>query len=237
MNYGLLFTALAYVVGLVIFAWESRRRGFDRGAMFRIVAAAIFGGAIGARLSQFIYQGWPMSVPAAAIADPATGGRAILGGVIGGWIAVEITKRVMGLRRRTGDAFALALAGGESIGRVGCFFNECCWGVTCSAPWAVYQHDAWRHPAQLYSAVVAACIFATLLLLRSRFQAVGALFRLYLLLFGGTRFLLEFVRYRDSLHFGLSVMQWFCLELIAVAIVGFVLIRRSQKAQLSEVEA
>lgn len=237
MTAGFAFTALAYVVGLVIFAWESRRRGFDRGAMVQIVAAAVFGGAIGARLSQFIYQGWPASVPASAIVDPATGGRAILGGVIGGWIAVELMKRVMGLRRRTGDAFALALAGGEAVGRIGCYFNACCYGEACSAPWAVYQHGAWRHPAQIYSAIVAACIFGALLWFRPRLPTVGSLFRVYLLLFGGTRFLLEFVRYRDSLHFGLSTMQWFCLELVVVAVVGFVLIRRSQRGKVVEVEA
>lgn len=188
MTPGLFFTVLAYVVGLAVFAWESRRRGFDKGAMLQIVAAAIVGGAIGARLGQFFYQGWPTGVPAQSILDPSVGGRAILGGVIGGWIAVEIAKRIMGLKRRTGDAFALALASGESIGRIGCFFNTCCFGDTCNAPWAVYQHEAWRHPAQIYSSLVAAGIFCALLWLRPRLPTVGALFRAYLLLFGATRF-------------------------------------------------
>ena len=33
------------------------------------------------------------------------------------------------------------------MGRLGCFFNQCCYGSQCDLPWAIYQHDAWRHPA------------------------------------------------------------------------------------------
>jgi phosphatidylglycerol:prolipoprotein diacylglycerol transferase len=139
-----------------------------------------------------------------------------------GWVAVEIAKRRLGIRRSTGDLFALALPAGEAVGRIGCYLNGCCYGTECASPIAVYQHGAYRHPAQLYTAVVAASIFGVLLWVDRRASGQsptapyrqGDLFRLYLLLFGATRFLLEFVRENNTFWLGMTPMQWFCLELV-----------------------
>jgi phosphatidylglycerol:prolipoprotein diacylglycerol transferase len=149
-----------------------------------------------------------------AAIDPRTGGRSLLGGLVFGCIGAEIGKRAFGLRCSTGDLFALALPAGEAVGRLGCYLNGCCYGTKCDLPWAVWQHGAWRHPAQIYSSAVAAAIFGILLWLRPRLKREGDLFRAYLFLFGLTRFALEFVRWRETLWFGLSPMQWFCLELV-----------------------
>ncbi|MFI5387742.1 MAG: prolipoprotein diacylglyceryl transferase [Fimbriimonadales bacterium] len=109
---------------------------------------------------------------------------------------------------------ALALPAGEAVGRIGCFFNGCCYGTVCSTPWAVYQHGAWRHPVQIYSAVTAALIFGSLLGVRKWLTREGDLFMLYLVAFGATRFGLEFLRQNDTFWLGLTPMQWLCLELI-----------------------
>ena len=60
----------------------------------------------------------------------------------------------------------------------------------------------------------------------------GDLFRVYLLLFGATRFALEFVRWRESTVAGLSPMQWFCLDLVALALVGLLRRRKDGLPQL-----
>ena len=84
-------------------------------------------------------------------------------------------------------------------------------------PWAVYQHDAWRHPTQIYSAVFAAALFVTLLMLRKRLTAEGALFKAYLGLYGAGRFVIEFYR-ADRVPSGpLSLVQWCCLGMMAYA--------------------
>ena len=147
----------------------------------------------------------------------------------------------MGIRRSTGDLFALALPAGEAVGRIGCHLNGCCYGEKCDAPWAVWQHGAWRYPAQLLSSATAAATFGFLLWLSKDSPSPsgsswrggwgerlreGDLFRVYLLLFGVTRFALEFVRWRESTMAGLSPMQWFCLDLVAIALVG--LLRRKK---------
>jgi phosphatidylglycerol:prolipoprotein diacylglycerol transferase len=214
---GLFFTALGYAVGILIFYLEARRRGLATTGMRHIVVAALAGGIIGAKLTQWAIASWLVFTQhPEAILDPANGGRTIIGGIIGGWIAVEIAKGRLGIRRSTGDLFALALPAGEAVGRVGCFFNSCSVGTVSAVPWAVFQLGAWRHPAQIYTSVVAAGVFLLLLRLRDTRPREGDLFRLYLVLFGLTRFGLEFFRERTTFYAGLSMAQWACLEMVVV---------------------
>ena len=109
-----------------------------------------------------------------------------------------IAKRIMGIRRPTGDLFAMALPAGEVVGRIGCHLNGCCYGIRCEMPGAVFQHGALRFPAQLVSSATAAVMFGVLLWLAPKLKREGDLFRAYLLLFGTTRFAIEFVRWLNS---------------------------------------
>jgi phosphatidylglycerol---prolipoprotein diacylglyceryl transferase len=219
MTLGMLFTALGYATGALVFLFAARAKKMSTEGIWIVVAIGFTCGLVGAKLTELVAEGWPTRIPAGALIDPRTGGRALLGGLVFGYLGIELAKRLMGIRRPTGDLFALALPAGEAVGRIGCYFNGCCYGEKSNLPWAVYQHGAWRHPAQLYSAVVALALFCLLVWLRPRLPREGDLFRVYLVGFGLTRFLLEFVRWRESLVFGLSPMQWFCLELaIGVAI-------------------
>jgi phosphatidylglycerol:prolipoprotein diacylglycerol transferase len=47
-------------------------------------------------------------------------GKTIVGAILMGTIAVEFAKRRVGITRRTGDLFAIPLAVGIAIGRLGC---------------------------------------------------------------------------------------------------------------------
>jgi hypothetical protein len=47
-------------------------------------------------------------------------GKTILGGIAGGYAAVEIAKWIFGIRARTGDSFALPIAVAVGVGRIGC---------------------------------------------------------------------------------------------------------------------
>lgn len=212
---------MGYLVGALVLWWAASAKRLATKGMGWVAFNGFFAGIVGAKLTQLIAEGWPVRVSLATGLDPRAGGRALLGGLVLGWIGVEVSKLRLGIRRSTGDLFALALPAGEAVGRIGCFFNGCCYGDECKAPWSVYQHGAWRHPAQLYSAFVSAALFCGLLWVRPRMKREGDLFLLYLFGFGTTRFLLEFVRWRESIYFGLSPMQWFCLELVLGSIVAF----------------
>jgi phosphatidylglycerol:prolipoprotein diacylglycerol transferase len=208
---GLLFTAAGYVVGGLVFYLVVRRQKRATEAMAWVALAGLAGGVLGAKLTEWLLGSGAGQT--AGLFDPRLGGRALIGGLVVGWLAVEAAKWRLGIRRSTGDAFALALPAGEAVGRLGCFFNGCCYGVATTAPWAVVQHGAPRHPAQLYAAAAAMAIFGALLVLRDRLPREGDLFRLYLVLFGASRFGLEFLRERSIAFGGLSLAQWVCLEL------------------------
>lgn len=229
MTLGTLFTALSYLVGALVFLWAARVRKMSTEGTWVVVAIGFVFAMVGAKLTQLVAEGWPWRVPLSVALDPRNGGRALLGGLIFGWIGVEVAKRRLGIRRSMGDFFALAIPAGEAVGRIGCHFNGCCYGEKCDLPWAVYQHGAWRQPAQLYSAAVALLTFVFLLWLRPRLTREGDLFKVYLVIFGLTRFGLEFVRWRESLYFGLSAMQWFCLELV-VGVAALITLGRHQEA-------
>lgn len=225
MTLGEVFTATGFLTGGFVLWWVAREKRLATSGMGWIVAAGLFSGLLGAKLAQFFASGWPVKVPPGVALDPAAGGRSLLGGLVFGWIGVEIAKRRLGIVRGTGDLFALALPAGEAVGRIGCYLNGCCYGTRCDLPWAIYQHGAWRHPAQLYSSVVAGTLFALLCAIRKRVTREGDLFRLYLIGFGISRFALEFVRQPDALWWGLTPMQWFCIDIVAIAVIGLVLTR------------
>jgi phosphatidylglycerol---prolipoprotein diacylglyceryl transferase len=220
MTLGEFLTLLSYLVGAAVFVRAARRRKLATEGMAILAAVGFVSGIVGAKLTQTIASGLPLTT----VANP--GGRALLGGLAFGWLGVEIAKRVMGIRRSTGDLFALALPAGEAVGRLGCHFNECCYGIPWDGPGAVWQHGVFRFPSQIASGFVAAGIFGALLWLSRSGEGLreGDLFKTYLLLFGLTRFGLEFVRWRESTVYGLSPMQWFCLDLIVIASIG--LLRR-----------
>ncbi len=200
------FNLLALVVGWVVYR---RFGGPDQNKYLRLVAAiGLVGGALIAHYAEFAAEGADPHL----VLDPLLGGRTVIGGIIGGWIAVELAKKWMGISAPTGDAFAYALAAGEAIGRIGCYFNGCCYGKVCSLPWAIYQHGAWRHPTQIYSSLAAASTFVVLLILRSKL-AKGQAFGVYLVMFGGWRLLLEPLR----ADFGFGLGGDFCTARFAGA--------------------
>ncbi|MBV8370688.1 MAG: prolipoprotein diacylglyceryl transferase [Candidatus Eremiobacteraeota bacterium] len=194
-------SALAYVVaygaGLALFVWAARRRGFAEGDVRKLAVAALIGGLVGASVLQLAIGGEP--------------GKTILGGIAGGWIAINFAKRELGIRRPTGDAFAFAIAGGEAIGRVGCFIAGCCYGKLASVPWAVHDHGELRHPTQLYSALAALLTLAVITMLdRRRVLPEGGIFFVQGALFCALRFLIEFYREVPA-YGGFSLAQYACV--------------------------
>jgi len=208
--------------GALVFALfyrDMRRRGLATEGMAVVGAAALVGGVLGAVL--FNFPGWlagharewsesPWNVRMAFV---MASGRTWIGALIGGYALVEWTKRRLGIRRSTGDSFALALPLGEAVGRLGCLASACCYGAPASVPWAVFQHGAARHPTQVYSALAALLLWLLLRLARPHLPREGDLFKLYLAGYALFRFALEFFRdHQGSL--GLSTAQWACLGVL-----------------------
>jgi phosphatidylglycerol---prolipoprotein diacylglyceryl transferase len=205
-------TLLGFVVGIAIFFLAAKERRLNTEGVAYLAFWGLLGGLIGAKLGQW-------GADPRTVLDPRYGGRTILGGVLGGWLAVEMAKKKMGIRRSTGDFFALALAAGESIGRIGCYLNGCCYGKVCTGPIAVFQHGQWRHPTQLYSAAYALILFIILWSLRKKLPREGQLFALYVILWSTGRFVLEFLRTNPVWLAGLTLAQVSCIVVGGLGVV------------------
>lgn len=121
-----------------------------------MIAAAVAGAALGSKVlfwledPQLTWQN---------LHDPVylMGGKTIVGALVLGLISVELIKRYIGLRESTGDLYAIPLALGIAIGRIGCFLtglSDNTYGTPTSLPWAVDFGDSIpRHPTQLYEII------------------------------------------------------------------------------------
>lgn len=209
---GQLFTTFAYVAGALVFWLDARRKNMATEGIRWIALAGLCGGVLGAKLSEWlIAHAQILLTQPQLFLDPRMGGRTVIGGVLGGWLCVEIAKKRLGIRRPTGDSFALALPMGETIGRIGCFFNGCCYGVVCERnSFAIWQHGAWRVPTQFVLGAASLLIFFVVLKMRSKLRD-GETWLLYLSLFGASRFVIEFWRERNLVFGALSFAQIVCL--------------------------
>ena len=146
-----LFEAAGYAVAFVIFLWLRQKSGdpIDVPLRWSVIAAAFVGGALG---SKILYWAEDPAATAAHWRDPMylMGGKTIIGGLIGGWIAVELMKKYVGISESTGDLFAVPLALGIAIGRIGCFLtglSDKTYGTQTVLPWGVDFGDGVpRHP-------------------------------------------------------------------------------------------
>ncbi len=195
---------IAYAAACAVFWWMARRRGLADDTTLRVMLAGLIGGLVGANLVQLFATGMP--------------GKTIEGGIIGGWLAVELMKRYVGMTRSTGDLFALAIPAGEAIGRVACFIGGCCYGkVATGLPWAVYDHGALRHPTQLYLSFAALCCFGVLYALERRGVLPDrALFAIGGMLFCIDRFVVEFLRAGATMLGPITLAQAGCIVGFAI---------------------
>jgi phosphatidylglycerol---prolipoprotein diacylglyceryl transferase len=203
LNLSSLCYALGYGIGVLAFALMAHRRGMDFDAISGIAVAGLVGGMVGANVTQLLFGG---GVP----------GKTVLGGVAVGYVAVVLYKKFARITRPTGDLFAVAMMAGEAVGRFGCYFGGCCYGKPTALPWAVYQHDAWRHPTQVYLALASSSVLALLLYREFRRPLPeNGLFYLQGALYCAARFAVEFWRDGAHVHAGLTTAQWACLVGVA----------------------
>ena len=193
-----IFYALGYGTGLLAFFLMARRRGIATSGVMALMGAGLIGGLAGANLTQWVFGG--------------TAGKTVLGAVAFGYGSVYLYKRHLGITRPTGDLFAVALCAGEAVGRFGCFFGGCCYGLPTHVPWATYQEGARRHPTQIYDSLACLLILGALIAFERRGPRENVLFYAQGLLYCLARFGIEFFRWHPAPPVdGLFPAQWACL--------------------------
>ena len=177
-----------------------------------LTLAAFVGGTFGARLP-FVFHVTPEGVSWSAwLAD----GKTITTGLIGAYLGVELAKLALGIRAKTGDAYAIPLALALAVGRWGCFFNGCCFGVPTDLPWGVDFGDGIRrHPTQIYEVLFHAVMAGVLIAIARRRWLKHQRLKFYLIAYFAYRFVSEFIRPEPAVLWGLTWYQWVALAAIA----------------------
>jgi prolipoprotein diacylglyceryltransferase len=217
------FEVLAYVAAYAVYRRARSREGdaLADAERWSVIAAAAVGALVGCRALGVAEQ-WPAVLAAARSGQLmalffAHGGKTIAGGLLGGWLGVELTKRVNGIRRRTGDLFVVPLCVGIAVGRIGCFvagLADDTYGKPTHLPWAVNFGDGiGRHPVQIYE-----ILFLALLgwvLSRDWNLAEGTRFRIFLASYLAWRVAIDFLKPQPLVD-GMNLIQWACLGGLAV---------------------
>lgn len=207
--------ALAIAAGGLLYLHNVRRAGVAGGHPAAIVAAALLGGVLGAKLPI-----WAMGLGSWLRGgdwswQEFVSGRTIAGGLVGGMLTVWLVKRRLGIRARYGNLLAPAIALGLAIGRVGCLLTGCCGGTPTRLPWGIDFGDGiTRHPTQAYEiafAVVALVATQRLVHRAPPGRLLAGFCGAYFIL----RFFEEFLRPGLSAA-GLTPFQWICLAGLAL---------------------
>lgn len=215
----ILFDVAAWLAAAGAARWLSRQSGIafpSRAVTWPYLAALVFGAGLGAYLFGTLNL-W--------LSGTAGLARSIEGALAGGIVAIEVYKRVNGITERTGARFALPIAVGIAVGRLGCFaagLDDFTYGVPTTLPWGHDFGDGiMRHPVQLYESAAMA-IFAAWYVGRVRARDAFAIrngFYLVLAWYGLQRFLWEFLKPYAAIVGPFTLFHLLSLAILLYAVI------------------
>ena len=238
-TYGVLLAA-AYLLGLQFALVRGRRRGLDPNRVMDLGIWVIVSALVGAKLLLLIVDFETFRSNPQELWTLLRSGGVFYGGLIA---AVAVALFYLWRHRMpmwtVTDAFAPGIALGHVVGRLGCLFAGCCFGRETDVPWAITftnEHAAANgtplnrplHPTQLYEAGAELLILGFLLLFERRGRAFpGRTFWTYMLLYGVSRFVIEFYRGDSRGMIGtLSTSQFVSLVIVPLSLVMLFLLSR-----------
>ena len=151
--------------------------------------------------------------------------RSIVGALAGAIFAIEVFKRLRGIKGSTGLIFVPAFATTVVVGRWGCFFaglQDETYGTPSTLPWAVDLGDGvLRHPVQLYEsfAMLAFLLCALALMARRNPWFATNGFYALVLFYAAQRFCWEFLKPYAPVFGPFNLFHIVCAGLIAYAFV------------------
>jgi phosphatidylglycerol:prolipoprotein diacylglycerol transferase len=245
-GYGLMLM-VAFLMGGWLIARQLRENNLREDYAADMIAAAVVGGIVGAKL-------WYVALTRDPGALFSRGGLVWYGGFIGGALAVILNGwRLRVPLRWTMQLAAPALAAAYALGRVGCFLVNDDYGRPTTLPWGVKFPNGSPpstaanlhgfgvgipagvdpstvlavHPTQLYEVAAMLVAFAVLWVLRKKGRPVGWLFGVYLVFAGIERFLVEILRAKDDRLLGsFTIAQLTSVILVALGTLLMVMWRK-----------
>lgn len=218
--YGVMIAA-AFLAGITHLSLLGRREGKSYAFVSDLGFWIMVSGIIGARIAYVLADLSYFTKNPNLIIRVDQGGLIYYGGFIGAAIAALIYARIKRMPLLPFADFVItALPLGQALGRIGCFLNGCCYGMPGAMPWCVIVDGGERHPTQLYETIFCLVVYGILLLYYQKRPRSGRILALYLILYPLGRFLLEFWRGDERLHWlGMNVAQELSLLLLATGIL------------------
>lgn len=140
-----------------------------------------------------------------------------MGGLFGGLLGVELTKKIIGEVKSSGDLFTTPIILGIIIGRIGCFMSgikEFTYGKETSFFLGMDLGDGVpRHPIALYEILFLIFLFVLIKRLQKRPERFenGMYFKIFMISYFLFRFFIEFLKPNTFLILELSSIQILCL--------------------------
>ena len=213
-TYGLLVAA-GMGVTFFLALRQARKLGISEQALYNLSFLAIMTGLLGARLVHVASEWSYYRSHLAEVFFLRRGGLAFQGGLL---FSLAFGTWYLRCRKITIlpvlDIFFLYVPVGHAIGRLGCFFNGCCYGKISSLPWAIKfpALSARVHPTQIYYLAADLALFFLLRFFSKEQMKPGELTAWYFILYGFIRSLLDNLR-GDLLpgFLGLYTTQWYSI--------------------------
>lgn len=126
---------------------------------------------------------------------------------------------------KTADFLAPLIAVFHGITHLGCIFPGCCHGYP--AVWGLYSNEAGAicFPIQPIEAVSSLLVALVLLVMLKKGIQQGKLYAWYLVLFGGTRFLWEFLRDNQKVWGNISELALHALAAMVIGLIALTLMQ------------
>jgi prolipoprotein diacylglyceryltransferase len=211
------FEFLAFFIGFRYYLFLRTRQGDRINADNRIwiIIGAIFGAVIGSRL-----VGGLESIEQLKKAQNPWihfyGNKSVVGGFLGGLFGVEIIKKLINEKQRSGDLFVYPMLFALIAGRIGCFsmgVHEDVYGVPTRFFTGINLGDGLlRHPLMLYEMLFLGLLWMFIASTKRRYcQLPGDQFKLFMICYLLFRFCIEFLKAREQYFLALGAIQVACL--------------------------
>lgn len=255
LRYYGLFLALSVVWLIGWMWWQVRKKGakLSLDTVLTLALVGIPSGVIFARLIHVVdnivvAKTHPELVLSGAVIDYSqdwasviggsglTAWGAVLGASLGIWTYCKFSKIKIGY---VFDLLAPGVIMAQAIGRFGCLFNGCCYGVETSVPWGlVYTHPdtlaplgITTHATVAYEIFFNLAVFGILMKLRGKLQPTGSLFVLYLAFYAAWRVGIDFLRSGTPFFLGLHQAQFIGMVILLIAVPWMAIKTRWTKSE------
>jgi len=261
-TYGFML-ALGTLAGVFTAMRFTKREGLSSETIIDLGFWTVIAGVLGAKL-WFIIQFWGSVDDKMDLLRNFRSGLVFYGGVVGAaiviaWFAKYKRFSILQMLDVAAPSGMLGLA----FGRIGCFFNGCCYGVVTNSSWGVrypkmvdgdtivgspafidqlnaglvHVEDTLSKPAvptQLIECASVLAVFAIVLLLRRGRKFFGEQFTLTLVLYAIVRFSVEFFRGDNEHVLGiLTIAQVFSIAMFVIGAAGYAYLRGAKPASLA----